>query len=292
MPAPALSIVIPAHNEAHRLRDTILAIERTATLAYEIIVVDDASTDGCAGFLADEPHSQVTCLRSTTALGVAGARNRGADEARAPAVMFMDAHCYPEPGFFAAMLRALYGLGRGLVVPQVTAHGQPSASGFGMTIAGPDFTPVWLSRRGDAPYPVPIGCGCVQLLFRAWFDGIGRYDRMRTYGVEDLELSLRSWLLGGAVHVAPRASIAHYFRAETTCGVTWPDVIHNVLRMARLHFDGARLDRIERHWSAHPAYDEALRLLHDSDVDEQRARFDRRRRRSADWYCDTFDIAI
>jgi glycosyltransferase involved in cell wall biosynthesis len=292
MSTPALSIIIPAHNEAHRLRETILAIERTTELPYEAIVVDDASTDGCASFLDDEPHPRVRLICNESALGVAGARNRGADEARAPVVLFMDAHCYPEPGAIATMLRALYGLGRGLVVPAVAVHGAPANVGFGMTLAGPDFSPVWLPQlRGD-PYPVPIACGCAQMFFRAWFDQIGRYDRMRTYGVEDLEISLRSWLLGGPVLVVPRASIAHYFRTATTCSVTWPDVIHNALRMARLHFDGDRLDRIERYWAAHPARDEAVALLRASNLDEQRARFDRRRRRSADWYCETFGIGI
>lgn len=290
--SPALSIIVPAHNEAHRLRETIEAIERTADVPYEAIVVDDASTDGCAAFLADGPREHVRVIRSSSPLGVAGARNRGADQARAPVLVFMDAHCYPEPGAFAAMLRALYALGRGMVVPGITVHGNPSASGFGMTLAGPDLAPTWLPRLRDTPYPVPIGCGCVQMCFRAWFDEIGRYDRMRTYGVEDLELSMRSWLLGGPVLVVPRASVAHYFRAATTCRVTWPDVIHNVLRMARLHFDGTRLERIERHWAGHPDLGEALRLLQAGDLHDQRARFDRRRRRSADWYCETFGIAI
>ena len=83
MSTPALSIVIPAHNEAHRLRETILAVERTTDIPYEAIVVDDASTDGCAAFLDHEPHPHVRLIRNESALGVAGARNRGADEARA-----------------------------------------------------------------------------------------------------------------------------------------------------------------------------------------------------------------
>lgn len=290
--SPAVTIVIPAHNEAHRLRETILAIEDTADVPYEVIVVDDASTDGCAALLADEDHQHVRLVRSPVPLGVAGARNRGAEEARAPILLFMDAHCYPRPGSLSALRRALYGVGRGMVVPEITVHGDPSASGYGMTLAGPDLTPTWLPRLRDTPYPVPIGCGCVQMCFRTWFEQVGRYDHMRTYGVEDLELSLRSWLLGGPVLVVPRASVAHYFRSATTCRVAWSDVIHNVLRMARLHFDGARLDRIERHWAGHPDLGDALRMLQAGDLHEQRARFDRRRRRSADWYCETFEIAI
>lgn len=289
---PKVSIVIPAHNEAHRLEETVRAIRATADLSYEMLVVDDMSTDGCAGFLAGDPFDAVRLVRAETPLGVAGARNAGARLARGPIVVFMDAHCYPEPGFLSRLVAALNRLGRGMVVPQVTAHGEPSARGFGMTLAGPELNAVWLPPVLDVPYPVPIGCGCIQMFFKSWFDQIGGYDTMRKYGVEDLEISMRSWLLGGPVHVVPQSIVAHYFRSATTLAVGWEDVVHNVLRMAHLHLSGSRLARVEQHWAAHPSYTEAKTLLGSSDVAERRQWLDSRRRRSADWYCDKFSIAL
>lgn len=292
MEEPRVSIIIPVHNEAHRLRETVLEVRKTADVPYEIIVVDDVSTDGCADFIAENSFENVRLVRSTTALGVAGARNRGVSEAQAPIVMFMDGHCYPAPGFLSVMTQALLRLGRGFVVPEITVHGNPYASGFGMTLEGPGLMPVWLSRLLSDPYPVPVGCGCVQMCFKTWFDQIGGYDKMRTYGVEDLEISLRSWLLGGPVEVVPRATVAHYFRSATTCKVGWSDIIYNVLRMAHLHFSGTKLEKLEAHWNAHPNCSEARELLERSDVRERRAWLDTRRLHSADWYCEKFGITI
>lgn len=293
MPDPRVSIVVPAHNEAHRLRDTVLAIRETADLPHEIIVVDDASTDGCAEGLNEAGDHRLRVHRTTTPLGVAGARNLGANDARAPMVMFMDAHCTPGRRFLSTLAGALARLGRGVVVPEITVLGDPSARGFGMTLEGPSLSPAWLTAPlVDEPHPVPVGCGCLQMFFTAWFRQIGGYDRMRRYGVEDLEISMRSWLLGGPVHVVPKATVAHYFRSQTTCEVTWTDVVYNVLRFAHLHFAGPRLATVERHWAGHGSYAEARALLAASDVGQRRRWLDARRRKTADWYCDTFAIPI
>jgi GT2 family glycosyltransferase len=161
-----------------------------------------------------------------------------------------------------------------------------------MTLVGPSLGATWLPPLGNEPYPAPMSCGCVQMMHKSWFDQMGGYDTMRTYGVEDLELSLRSWRLGGPVQVTPAAVVAHYFREQTTCNVGWTDVIYNSLRMAFLHFSGGRLARIVQHWESHPNYSEARHLLDRSDVFEQRRRIDAGWHRTADWYCDTFEIPI
>jgi glycosyltransferase involved in cell wall biosynthesis len=292
MSNPQVSIIIPAHNEAHRLQETVRAVQATADAPYEIVVVDDGSTDGCANFLADGAVEHARRYRSETRLGVAGARNWGARHARGSILFFMDGHCYPEAGFLSRMTQALARLGRGMVVPQVTVLGNPLASGFGVTLSGPSFTPTWLPAQLGEPYPVPAGCGCCQMFFRAWFDQIGGYDAMRSYGVEDLEISVRTWLLGGPVRVAPAAVVAHYFRSRTTCHATWPDVVFNSLRLAHLHFSGEPLRRIRDHWRGYAGFAEADQWLAESDYRERRAWLDERRRHSAEWYCAKFAIPI
>ncbi len=292
MKNPTISIIIPVHNEAHRLEETVRAVRAAADLPYEVIVVDDLSTDGCTDFLYSGLYPEVRLVRPAERLGVAGARNCGAREARTPIVLFMDGHCYPEAGFLSRMTLALRRLGRGIVVPRITVHGSPDAAGFGMTLTGPDLGCTWLSPLGRDPYPVPLGCGCVQMFYKSWFHQIGQYDAMRTYGVEDLEISLRSWRLGGPVQVVPGAAVAHYFRAQTTCGVGWTDVIYNNLRMAYLHFSGIRLHRIVQHWDTYPDYPKARRLLEQSDVHDRRQRLDKGWHRTADWFCAAFEIPI
>ena len=74
-PTPAaisLSVVIPAYNEAHRIGPTIQALQqylRRSCTSYEIVVVDDGSTDTTAALRASEIHADVI-MKATKVDGV------------------------------------------------------------------------------------------------------------------------------------------------------------------------------------------------------------------------------
>jgi len=87
-PPPDLSVVVNTYNRRDELRsciDSLLAQETSAS--FEIIVVDDASTDGTAEMLEG---LAVTTLRAPTNQGLALGRNRGAEAARAAIIAFLD----------------------------------------------------------------------------------------------------------------------------------------------------------------------------------------------------------
>lgn len=69
-----VSIVIPVYNEAERIRTCLEAVAAQTSVPYEVIVVDNNSTDNTAAIAADFPF--VTLL-SAKRQGVARARNRG-----------------------------------------------------------------------------------------------------------------------------------------------------------------------------------------------------------------------
>ena len=82
MPPVETSVVIAVRNDAAGLRDTLDALARQ-TLArdtFEVIVVDDASSDGTAA-MADGADG-VTVLRRTAPGGAYAARNEGSQRRR------------------------------------------------------------------------------------------------------------------------------------------------------------------------------------------------------------------
>ncbi|MEM6486654.1 MAG: glycosyltransferase family 2 protein [Pseudomonadota bacterium] len=91
MDEPAISVVIPAYNRESLLPRALESVLQQTLTDFEIIVVDDASTDGThavASRYADD--SRVRVVRQPQNGGAAAARNRGIVEARGRYVAFQD----------------------------------------------------------------------------------------------------------------------------------------------------------------------------------------------------------
>lgn len=97
------SVIIPAYNAAETVGACLRALHNQTISAdkYEIIVVDDASTDG-TGAIAERLGARVVRLPHNR--GRSGARNAGAAAATAPLLLFTDADCQPLPDWVAQMI--------------------------------------------------------------------------------------------------------------------------------------------------------------------------------------------
>lgn len=122
--APALSVVVPVRNEAGNVAPLVAEIEAALTgrLTFEIVYVDDGSTDETAAELAElrvtRPHLRV--MRHAESCGQSAAVRTGVRAARAPVVLTMDGDGQNDPAFASAMYAALEeaGPGCGLVQGQ------------------------------------------------------------------------------------------------------------------------------------------------------------------------------
>lgn len=100
--AGLVSVIIPSYNGAHVLRRCLEALSRQeAARPFEVIVVDDGSTDGTRAVCAASPGVRYLWQPNR---GPAAARNHGVREARGEMVLFTDADCEPEPDWLAQML--------------------------------------------------------------------------------------------------------------------------------------------------------------------------------------------
>jgi glycosyltransferase involved in cell wall biosynthesis len=82
-----ISVIVPNHNGAATLGETLAAIRRSDPAPLEVIVVDDASSDGSPKIAAEYP---VRLIRHEKCLGASSSRNTGAREAKGDILLFID----------------------------------------------------------------------------------------------------------------------------------------------------------------------------------------------------------
>lgn len=180
--APALSLVVPAYNEADYLPALLASVAiarmRSSRGPVEVIVADNASSDATARVAADAGCRVVhVALRS-----IAAARNGGARLARAPRIAFVDADSILHPDTFDALHAALDRRDVCICATGVTM----SRVSAGIRVSTLAIDAVNHLRAIDT------GVVCLR---RADFDAVGGYDERRRFG-EDLGFMLAVKRLG------------------------------------------------------------------------------------------------
>jgi glycosyltransferase involved in cell wall biosynthesis len=87
---PDISVVLATYNRAAQLPRAIASVLAQDGPRFELIVVDDASTDGTRAYLKTLTDPRVRVIAAPHNLGPAGARNLGLEAARADIVAFLD----------------------------------------------------------------------------------------------------------------------------------------------------------------------------------------------------------
>ncbi len=106
-----VSIVLPTHNGVRFLRQSVESCLAQTHRNLELIVVDDASTDGTAGVLAGLADARVTVVRNERNLGLPASLNAGFARARGGWLTWTSDDNWYEPEAIGAMLRFLTGRG-------------------------------------------------------------------------------------------------------------------------------------------------------------------------------------
>jgi len=112
-----VSIIIPVYNRATMVREAIESALRDASeVPLEIVVVDDASTDGTWGSLRAYENPRIRRVRMDANGGQSAARNRGLDVASGTYVKFLDSDDVLLRGHLAAEVLALQSSGADIAV--------------------------------------------------------------------------------------------------------------------------------------------------------------------------------
>lgn len=216
-PFPPVSIITALYNCLELTRRYLETLEATLSggaVRYEVILVDDGSTDGTREFLEtlEEPYR---VLLNKENLGYAGANNRGAEVARNPVLIFLNNDLELQEGWLEPMLKGLEFLPDAGIVGNIQFNPKTGLI---------DHAGVFFDREGLPAHArkgrkrIPRGA------FREWnavtaacmviradvFREHGGFDGSYHNGTEDIDLCVRLKESGFRHYVSNESRILHH----------------------------------------------------------------------------------
>jgi glycosyltransferase involved in cell wall biosynthesis len=109
MPSPEVSIIMPLYNAAAHVREAIGSILYQTYRDFELLVIDDGSTDDGPDIVRSFDDSRIRLIGGGANAGPASARNRGVSEARGRAIAFFDSDDIALPDMLGTVFGCIEG---------------------------------------------------------------------------------------------------------------------------------------------------------------------------------------
>jgi cellulose synthase/poly-beta-1,6-N-acetylglucosamine synthase-like glycosyltransferase len=202
--APKASVVVAAYNAAGTIGECLQSLRELNYPDYEVIVVDDGSTDSTAA-IAEKAGVELVRVDHR---GLSGARNAGIDAATGQLVAFIDSDARADRDW-------LYHLAETVVRRDAAAAGggnfaPPSSTAIAAAMAAAPGLPREVRAADDRLAQI---CGCNMAVSKAALGAVGRFDPVFTAAGDDVDLSWRLAQSGGLLAAAPGATVIHERRA-------------------------------------------------------------------------------
>jgi GT2 family glycosyltransferase/tetratricopeptide (TPR) repeat protein/2-polyprenyl-3-methyl-5-hydroxy-6-metoxy-1,4-benzoquinol methylase len=213
------SIVILTHNQLEYTRQCVESVRRNTDHPYELVFVDNGSSDGTLDYLRPVPNARVIANRENR--GFPAAANQGVRAASGQQVLLLNNDCVVPSGWLGRLLRALYSDPKvGLVGPcsNCVSGEQQVEAGYKDLGELDDFAEGWARVHdrewGDTDRLV----GFCLLIRREVIDKVGLLDeRFGTGCFEDDDYCLRA-LRAGYRAVLARDAFVHHYGGRTFVG--------------------------------------------------------------------------
>ncbi|XP_058127564.1 putative polypeptide N-acetylgalactosaminyltransferase 9 [Anopheles ziemanni] len=260
---PPTSIVMVFHNEAWSvlLRSVHSILDRTpAHLIREILLVDDFSTAPCLKTRLDDyfkDFPKVRILRAPRRLGLIAAKVFGGKASSEKIITFLDAHVECTVGWLEPLLREVAANENTIAIPtidQIDPMSMELQTDFAPRVVGAfrwDLNFGWWGRAAMmkryanpyVPFDTPAMAGGLFTIGRAFFERLGWYDEgFDIYGIENIELSMKSWMCGGRMVIVPCSRVAHVWKRTHPYldRVNVDVILRNSMRLAEVWMDEYR----------------------------------------------------
>jgi N-acetylglucosaminyl-diphospho-decaprenol L-rhamnosyltransferase len=218
----AIGVVVVTHQSAEHLPALIAALSEQLGPEDELVIVDNASSDGTAE-VARSLHRRAQVIETGANLGFAGGCHVGAEATDTALLMFLNPDSRPHPGCLELLRRAAtahpdWGAWQATVLLEDgrinTSGGVVHFLGFGW--AGDCEKPATELPQHDREVGFPSGAAMV--IRRTSWDEMGGLDRDYFMYGEDLDLGLRLWLSGMQVGIVVAAQVTHTYDFDKGAG--------------------------------------------------------------------------
>ncbi len=220
MEQPLVTVAVPTYNRSAMLRNTLeglLAQETGAGLSYEVLVLDDASTDDTPAVIAAMAREAPVPVRYILAAGrgYTHVLNRAVAEFAGQWLAFFDDDQLAGPGWLQALYTAAREQGAEMV-------GGPVVLDIPGTVLA-SLGPVCRDLYGESPdvreperyrHSPPLPSGGNRLVHRRVFERVGTFDEAMLTGGCDRDFLLRALAAGVVMGWAPGAVARHVISAD------------------------------------------------------------------------------
>jgi len=188
-----ISVVIPCYNDGKYLPETIKKLQEQTYKNFEIIIVNDGSTDEFTlNILQQLEQQEITVLHKENGR-MSSARNHGEKHAKGKFIAALDADDYFHPTFFEKAITIL-NADENKNIAVVTSYIQM----FG------EINKLSRPRGGNAfNFLFSSQCPACAMVRKECWDAVGGYDEEMKNGYEDWEFYIRITQRGWVVHVIP-----------------------------------------------------------------------------------------
>lgn len=223
-----MSVIVVNWNRRELLKKCLQSIEQQQDTSFEVILVDNGSTDG--SIEAALPFAEGLSLRiieNPNNLGFCAANNQGILAARGEFVALLNNDAEADPGWLKALLTAFDGRpGTGMAASKILVYEDPGVidkAGHLIYLDGQNRGRGSGQRDNgqfDTPEEVcwPDGCACMYR--KSMLDLIGGFDEDLFAYADDAELGLRARIAGWDCWYVPSATVRHH--RGSTLGVMSP----------------------------------------------------------------------
>lgn len=211
---PTVTVVVVAYESGPTLSQCLAALDAQTLAGFEIVLVDNASSDGAAQAAA-RADPTIRLIPNSSNLGFAAAVNQGAQAARGRWLVLLNPDAYADTDWLAQLLAAArtFPHVRCFASRQLMADDPGRLDGLGdvMSITGFPYRGGY--GRPDAGAVAPAeafsACGGAMMIDRALFRQMGGMDVRLFCYCEDVDLGYRLRLAREATVTVPTAVVRH-----------------------------------------------------------------------------------